>query len=354
MKNKGVLILMALAVMVMTAACNKQKDDPDNPAGKKKYAWAVGAQDSTGYGMILFSPDGGDSWTRKGAGSPALLGIDIGDIWAVDEYNVWAIGSDNVILKTSNSGETWERIPTPVLSPAPNLMSISIVNKTNIWISGSGGVVYRSSDNGGTWTLFDTAFFKNAGLQGIWAVSPLEVYVAGGTNSSQSRGYIAYTLNGGATWDSLVPADDYNRNEWIGVCSSGSTIVIYGCKAHYIVSTDGGITWKNDSLQTGGTNGADINDLIMLDPRRWWGAFDQGQIFFTTDGGTHWTEQPTGQGVYYLVGIDAWDPQLALVVGTPLSMPFVSPIIKTTDGGTTWLRKDTIKSRLWKVTFIKD
>jgi photosystem II stability/assembly factor-like uncharacterized protein len=354
MKKKAIQILIVIMIMFITISCHKKNEDPDNPAGKKKYAWAVGAQDSTGYGTILFSANGGDTFVRQGEGSLALQGIDIADIWAMDEYNVWAIGSNNVVLKTSNSGLTWERVPTPAISPDPNLMSISIVNKTGIWISGSGGVVYHSSDNGISWTLFDTAFFQNASLQGIWAISPEKVYVAGGTSTSQARGFIAYTLDGGATWDSLVPAGDYNRNEWIGVCSSGNTIVVYGCKAHYIVSTDGGTTWKNDSLQTGGTNGSDINHLIMLDSQTWWGAFDQGQIYITKDGGTTWAEQPTGQGGYYLVGIDAWDSQLALVAGTPLSMPFVSPILKTTNGGTTWEKKYTSKSRLWKVTFIKD
>jgi photosystem II stability/assembly factor-like uncharacterized protein len=234
-------------------------------------------------------------------------------------------------------------------------MSINIINKTDIWISGSNGVVYNSPDNGNTWTLCDTNFFQNVQLPGIWAVSPQKVFAVGTTTNSQQTGVIGYTLDGGATWDSVVPADNYNQNQWIGVCSSENTIVIYGSRAHYMVSNDGGTTWKNDSIENtgGGDGGSDINHLIMLDSQKWWGAFDMGHIYITADGGTSWTEQQTGQGGF-LVGIDAVDSQLALVVGTPVSSVVESPILKTTNGGTTWENKFTSKSSLWKITFIKN
>lgn len=354
MKNKAIQTSILIIVVFITISCRKKNDNPDNPAEIKKYVWAVGAKDSTGYGTILFSSNYGDSWERQGLGTLALQGVDITDIWAIDENNIWAIGSNNVILKTSNSGRLWEKVQVPAVSPNSYLMSISIINKTNIWISGSNGVVYNSSDNGSNWSLFDTAFFKNGQMQGIWAVSPEKVFVVGGNNAHKERGVIGYTFDGGATWDSIVPADDYNRYRWIGVCSSGNTIVIYGSKAHYMVSTDGGTTWKNDSLQTGGTDGADLNHLIMLDYQKWWGAFDDGQIFITTNGGTSWDEQQTGQGGFYLLGFGARNSQLALAVGATLSHPVSSTIIKTTNGGTTWEKKYGSTLRLYQLTFIKD
>lgn len=355
MKKVAVPFLVVMMVILITIGCGKTNDDNDDPVEKKKHAWVSGDQDSTGYGMILFSADGGDTWVRQGMGSSALLGIDIQDIWAIDENNVWAIGSNNAILRTINGGQTWTRVQAPVNTANPVLMSISIVNKTNIWISGANGTVYNSTDNGGTWTMFDTAVFHNAALQGIWAISPEKVYVVGQSGDVAGRGFIGYTLDGGVTWDSVTPAEDYNQHEWIGVTASGNTIVVYGGKAHYVVSTDGGTTWENGYVpHTGGESGADINHLIMLNSQTWWGAFDEGQIFITSDGGTSWTLQQTGQGGYFMVGIDAWDSQLAIAVGAPLSMPIQSPIIKTGNGGTSWEKKYTCNTTLWKVTFIKD
>jgi photosystem II stability/assembly factor-like uncharacterized protein len=244
-----------------------------------------------------------------------------------------------------------------------NLNSIGIVDKTNIWIAGSygtpsNGVVYKSTDNGNTWTMLDTSFFHKNTPQGIWVINPETAYVAGASFTANGvRGFIAYTLDGGTTWDSLVPANDYNKWEWIGVVSSGNTIVVYGGKSRYIVSTDAGSTWINALIpHTGGVDGADINDLIMLDPHTWWGALDLGSIYITTDGGTSWSKQPTPVEAHnsFLVGIDNWDRQLALVVSFDFIFPPISPILKTDNGGASWETKLSVNSIFGKVSFIKD
>jgi photosystem II stability/assembly factor-like uncharacterized protein len=353
--KKYALFLFGMIIMSITmTGCGKKKDDPV-AVEKKPYAWVAGERDSTGYGMILFSADGGDTWVRQGEGNTLLKDIDVWDIWAVDENTVWAVCSKNVILKTVDGGKTWTQVQVPFYKTAPGLSSICIVNKTNIWISGSGGAVYNSTDNGSTWTVFDTNTFHNGLMQGIWAISPQKVYVAGGVGySGKMRGFIAFTLDGGITWDSVSPANDYNKNEWIGVTSSGNTIVVYGGKAHYLVSADGGDTWKNDSvLHTGGIIGADINHMIMLNAETWWGAFDLSEIFLTTNGGSTWVSQPGVDNGEFNVGIDTFDGLLAITVGELSGWPIKGSIQKTTDGGKTWKNIHTYSCALSKVTFIK-
>ncbi len=344
-----------MAIIIVIISCSKNEDNNTPPVEKKKCAWVAGCEDSTGYGMILYSADAGETWVRQGQGLAPLQGIDVVDIWAVDEDIVWAVGSDNVILRSQNGGAGWFQIQGPVHPAYPELMSISIVNRINIWISGSNGAVYNSADGGNTWAMFDANFFHSGGMQGIWAITPEKVYVVGGISGRDQRGFIGYTLNGGATWDSVFPADDYNRHEWIGVTSSGNTIVVYGGKSHYMVSTNGGATWKNDSVPGAGGGGypADINHLIMLNAQTWWGAMDMGYICYTSDGGATWNIQQTNQGGQFMVGIDAWDSQLALAVGTAEGPPKNVPIMKTSDGGAKWEVKYTLNSDLYKVSFIK-
>lgn len=358
MKNPTALIcIMIISVFIIMSSCKKDNENTNPiPEKKKKYAWVTGTLDSTGYGMILFTPDGGKTWERQGLGTSALQGINVIDIWALNENNVWATGSDNVILRTTNGGQTWSQVQTPVNSSNPELTSISIVDNTNIWISGSFGTVYNSTDDGNTWTMFDTTFFQSAGLQGIWAIDAEKVYVVGNRDSA-TKGFIAYTLDGGTTWDTITPANDYNKWNWIGAVSYGNTIIIYGQRSHYMVSSDDGKTWINDSIPAfKNSNGGDINDLIMLDSQTWWSALDFGKIAFTTDGGENWIKQPTDgtAGGSFLVGIDTWDGQTTLSVGTASNWPQFGPIIKTINGGDSWERIYTCNSPLWKVTFIKD
>jgi photosystem II stability/assembly factor-like uncharacterized protein len=352
MKRPGFLLLVMM-ILCFIISCNKNNDNP-SPVEKKPYAWIAGAKDSTGYGMILFSSDSGQTWVRQGQGSAVLQDIDVWDIWAVDENTVWAVCSGNVILKTSDGGQTWYRVQAPANKTSVRLSAISIVNKTNIWISGSGGTVYNSTDNGNTWKMFDTSFFHKSLMQGIWAVTPRKIYVVGKAGVSVPGGFIGYTLDGGMTWDTVTPSDDYNQNEWIGVTSSGNTILVYGGKSHYMVSTDGGANWKNDSVKAvGGSMKADFNHMIMLDHQTWWGAMDEGHIYLTTDGGTTWIPQGANEGGSFLFGIDAWDSRLALVVGESNGWPSRGPILKSSNAGANWGLVKVYRSNLAKVTFIK-
>ncbi|MCX6226340.1 MAG: YCF48-related protein [Bacteroidia bacterium] len=351
MKLRGFCSSVLMILLIMIVSCSKNPDD--NLPDESKYAWAVGEQDSTGYGMILYSDDRGETWVRQGQGSSALQGIDVYDIWAVDKDNVWAACGDNVILKTIDGGMIWSRVQVPVTKSHSRLSSICIVNKTNIWISGSGGAVYKSANNGQNWTLFDTTFFQSGLMQGICAVTPNKVYVVGGVHTPPV-GFIGYTLDGGSIWDSVVPQDNYNRNEWIGAAASVNTIVIYGEKSHYMVSLDGGSIWKNDSIPaSGGVGGADINHLIMQDAKTWWAAMDLGKMYLTTDGGTNWNLQQTDRTGDFIMGIDAWHGQLALAAGQGAYWPKGGSILKYSIAKNSWITKYTTRSCLYKVSFIK-
>lgn len=331
-------------------SCNKENSSSE----RKNYAWVAGNSDSTGYGMILFSPDGGYTWQRQGQGNAGLSGVNFANVWAVDENKVWLVGSNNTVLRTTDGGLNWTRIDIPGGDPEADLASISLAGSQNIWISGSLGKIYHSEDEGNTWQVFTLGFFSEGLMQGIHAVSKQVIYVAGGIGNI---GLIARTLNGGQSWDTIAPPNQYNQHgNWIGVkATDANHVVVYGGKSRYTFTTDGGQSWTNDSIAgTGGIDGADINCLTMLDDHTWWGAFDFEGIYLTENSGADWIRQTSaGPGGTFLVGIDHYDRQHAIITGIS-SVSLDGKILVTSDGGITWELALTSRAWLNKVSFIKN
>lgn len=349
MKKIAIILFLLIAATLFVTSCKK-----DETPAASKHAWVVGNKDSTGYAMILYTSDGGINFTRQGLGQSALLNINLTDVWAVNETTAWAVGDSNSILKTTNGGQSWQKVTAPLNNPSQELYSISIPDPSVIFISGKNSIVYKSIDGGSNWTICNTAGFGDAFLQGIWAISPDRVFTVGAVGGSDVRGFIRQTYNGGASWDSINLADDFNRHEWISVTSSGNTIIIYGTTTYYAISRDNGLSWQNDSIPVAGAGGgADINHLIMLSPQVWWAAMDFGHIVKTINGGDYWVDNPLGLGINFMMGIDAWDNNHALAVGETNFVPRSGPVTRTADGGNTWSKLLTVKTALLKVSCVK-
>ncbi len=351
MKKLIFIVIVALTTTVIVfSGCKK---DDDDPIDLNRHVWVVGQQDSTDYGMILHSADGGKTWERQGKGQEALLNIDVMNVQAIDSMTVWAVGTNNSILVTYNGGVLWTRLPYVDNNTDRYLEGISALTKDNIWISGSPGVIYNTNNGGSTWTVFDGNFFQN-NMQGIHAINEKTVYTVG--QNLNNLGFIAKTSNGGTSWDSIVLEDNYNKNGWIGVkATSEENVVIYGAEAHYTHTQNGGVNWNNDSVPGAGGGGgpADINDLIMLDKNTWWGAFDLNNIYKTSNAGETWNKYSFTGPNMFLVGIDSFNDQNAVVAGQSTTSSFFGQILLTTDGGTTWESVYSTSSNLYKVSFAK-
>ena len=351
-----VFTLLAVGLISLFITGCSDKDSDPIPIDQSNNVWIFGWQDSTGYAMILKSADAGLNWIRQGEGQSALLGITLNDIWAVDQDIIWAVGEKNSILKTMNGGVGWTKYDMTVTPSTTEFLSISMADRNSSWISGGEGIIVHSPDAGATWIKFNDTDLDSAQFQGICAVNTQRVFAVGGIDDGTRtvRGRVVFTVDGGNDWERMTAPLDFNKWEWIGVSSSGNNMVIYGGRSHYMFSNNQGETWTPDSIPgiVGGDKKGDINRLIMLSPDTWWAACDEGHIAYTTDAGQNWTLQQTGQGGYFLVGIDAWDPQLAIATGISESLPTNIPILRTTDGGTTWKVVKQVNCNLNKVSFV--
>jgi photosystem II stability/assembly factor-like uncharacterized protein len=245
--SKVYYVILSCVLMIFSVSqlgCKKDNEEPE--PSSENVVWAVGAADSTNYGTILISADGGDNWVRQGEGNAALSGVYLNDVWVVDENTAWVVGSGNTVLQTTDKGQTWTQISTPQQPPEVELVSISMIGSDNIWVSGSYGTVYNSTDGGNTWTEIQADVLQNKYIQGIHAIDADVVYCVGGYEGSNTDGFIARTTDGGQNWDSIVPADNYNKHLWIGAASAGNTHIVYGQEAHFVVSDNGGQSWRNE------------------------------------------------------------------------------------------------------------
>ncbi len=347
------LVGCIFGITIIFNGCNNDDPEPETP----KHVWAVGFADNTNYGMIMYSANGGETWIRQGGDSDVLQGINLSDVWAVDENTVWVVGYKNSIIKTNDGGHNWERISPPANRSDINLSSISMIGSNNIWISGSLGTVYNSTDGGVTWNSVVDDYLSDKYIQGIHAASTDIIYATGGYTAGGTRGFIARTQDGGQTWDSIVPANDFNKHLWIGIKSSDiNNVVVYGGNGFYINTNDGGQNWKNDSVPDtgGGGLGDDLNCLTMLDANTWWGAFDLDGIFITEDAGNTWQNNGPAPppGNMWLLGIDTYDRNLCVIVGSSQSSNN-GKIVRTVNAGEIWETVYETDAWMNKISFIK-
>ncbi|MBU1370562.1 MAG: hypothetical protein KJ578_04795 [Bacteroidetes bacterium] len=349
-----VVIIFALSMMI--TSCKKDKSDP--VIVPQKDAWAVGQVDSTGYGLLLHSADLGETWERRAGNFEAIKDVNLENLCVLSQDEVWVIGGNQTIIYTTDRGLSWQKSQLPQLAENIEFYGISSADNTNIWVSATNGTMLHTSNKGSSWEIYTLPFAESGMLQGIKAITSQMVISVGGKENNKSimEGVIAMTKDGGTTWLEVELPDNYNINEWIGVSNFGTeNIVIYGSKGHYSFSIDGGNSWKNDSVIVGtGTGAADINCLTMLSENSWWAALDFDHTLFTSDQGKTWTDQGSaGPSNMFLLGIDYYNTQTALIAGSSAGWPPSGKIIKTSDSGNSWeLKYYSSTAPISKVSFI--
>ena len=118
---------------------------------------------------------------------PGLLGV-----YALDTDNVWVVGEDGTLIKTTDGGMSWINVPNNFTR---NIKCVEFINPDTGWIagaiSGSSGdddLIYRTTDGGITWEqqtldngvvikIFDIEFIRDS------PTDPVRGFIAGGLAS---------------------------------------------------------------------------------------------------------------------------------------------------------------------------
>jgi photosystem II stability/assembly factor-like uncharacterized protein len=145
----------------------------------------------------------------------------------------------------------------------------------------------------------------------------------------------------GAQW---APQATGTNAEFRGLAVVSPAVVwASGTRGRVAHTTNGGATWTVDTVP--GAAKLDLRDIYAASATRAWtmsaGPAEQGQAeIYRTDDGARWTKQfATADSGVFLDAISFWDDRHGIAMSDPVGGRLF--ILTTSDGGTTWTRVST-------------
>ncbi len=324
--------------------------------------------DSTGWivgdtGLILKTSNKGNTWGRQSLND--TLDLNLLSVYFINADTGWA-GSDvntydkpyGELLKTTDGGKTWE-----YSNFYGSLQHITFLDDNFGLIESGNSQMYNITKDGGkTWTrynnIFDSMCFVD-GLTGFFTRnSSIYKTTDGGINwnvittlknsnifsaikfqdnkTGWAVGYQSYptnkliirTTDGGINWsvDSNLTQKALNSFDF----SKSGTGYAVGYAGGIVYTSDWGINWKELSS----ANIESFRSIYFTDPNDGWAVGGNssdlsGLIYNTNDGGNHWNLQ-LNDSSRYLNSVCFVNNLIGWAGG-------FNRIIKTTDGGKTWV-----------------
>ncbi|MCS6820710.1 MAG: T9SS type A sorting domain-containing protein [Microscillaceae bacterium] len=187
------------------------------------------------------------TWQFRGpsnvGGRTRALGIDV-----ANENIILAGGVSGGMWRSTNGGKTWQKVTANnQLQSVSCLVQDTRVGKTNIWYygtgeltgnsaAGSGGMLYRgngiykSTNNGQTWQLLTSTAANNPQsfvnmFQWVWRVAVNTANTLQDEVYAATFGGIQRSINGGATWTTVLGNLNNNQARFTDVAVSPQGIV---------------------------------------------------------------------------------------------------------------------------------
>jgi photosystem II stability/assembly factor-like uncharacterized protein len=306
--------------------------------------WVVG-DSSDGYGTILYTTDGGNTWERQGSVGE-IPNVTLGSVSAVDSSTAWVVGYNGTILHTTDGGNTWTRQGEGEI-PDVDLLKVSAVDRNTAWVVGYNGTILHTTDGGNTWEQQGGDTIPDVLLQGVCAVDYETVWATG--KPSDNYATILHTTDGGNTWERQGSAAELPDGHFLGVSAAdgNNAWAVGGPGGTIFHTTNGGNTWVDQTPDN--SVWSDANEVFAIDANTAWVVQDYGNIFYTENGGENWTRQSANASSYLLMGVSAIDDNTAWVVGVS---QLGGVILHTTNGGNTWQpQTPPVNPNFWGVSF---
>jgi photosystem II stability/assembly factor-like uncharacterized protein len=219
-------------------------------------------------GLMLKTVNAGESWGIL----PIDFALGFGNVIFTDADHGTVAGPLGAIIHTVNGGADWDNVTFSTLN---NLYDCSFPEIQSGYACGSKGTIIRTTDGGSSWSTISSGTMQT--LSTIFMVNPVIGYAAG------ENGTILKTEDAGITWDQLPsPETILWQNFFFQDPSNGFLVGISPVIYH---TEDGGHSW--DPYNTGtnaALNGIDFYGSIG------YACGSSATVLKTTDGGETWQQ----------------------------------------------------------------
>jgi len=274
--------------------------DPSDPNTVWVGTGENNSQRSVGYGDgVYLSRDGGASWRNMGlkdSGHISMIRVHPGDsdtVWVAAQGPLWNSGGDRGLYKTTDGGESWNRllhvdddtgVNEFVIHPAdPDvIVASSYQRRRHVWTlinGGPGSGIHKSNDGGKTWRKISKGVPEgDLGRIGL-VMAPSQPNLLYAIIEADDKGKGVYrSTDFGESWekrsDHMTTSPQY-YNEL--VVDPNDPDVVYSLDTFTHRSEDGGKTWSRLSL-----NARHVDDhALWIDPD------NSAHLYIGGDGGAY-------------------------------------------------------------------
>lgn len=168
------------------------------------------------HGLVLHSPDGGETWIRVEAGTAQALA----DVFFVDPGHGWVVGSQGTILTTLDGRASWESQESRVTE---DLLAVSFLDPDHGFAVGKFATLLETHEGSDHWTpieltegsvaeedweQLETQIFEAPLLNDIFFVDGLHGWIVG------EYGVVYATEEGGRPGIDRGPASRRSSSPW--------------------------------------------------------------------------------------------------------------------------------------------